>query len=123
MRLTGETPLSWRRDWALYRSIEGTDSRGDPVRRYDMENPDFTGTAGTASGVCWQIKSGQWSVEEFGESATGGAAFDLYLSALEIAPFDRCVFGGRLWEVRGVQSWPGHRHITLTEVGSYSSDG
>lgn len=117
MRLTRETPLDWRRSWTLHRAISGTDSLGDPVRSWNMKSPDFTGTEGTASGVSWQIKSSQWAVQEFGEQATGGAAFDLYLSALEIAPFDRCVFGGRVWEVRGVHEWPGYRHITLTEVG------
>lgn len=111
------TPLDWRKGWALHRSISGQDSRGDPVRRYDMTAPDFTGTARTASGVCWQVKSREWAVQEFGEGVTGGAAFDLFLDALEIAPFDRCVFWDTVWEVRGVLPRSNHRHITLVEVG------
>lgn len=110
------TPLDWRKDWQLYRSISDRDSRGDPIRRYDLEHPDFTGTAGTASGVCWQVKSAQWAAEQFGEVSTGGAAFDLFLE-LDIAPFDRCVFGGSVWEVRAVLPRSAFRQVLLVEVG------
>lgn len=116
MKLKRKTPLDWRKDWTLYRSIQSKDSRGDAVRRWDMEHPDFTGTAGTASGVCWQVKTGEAALREFGEGVTSGAAFDLYLDALEIEPFDRCVFGGAVWEVRSVLHRSGYRHITLAEV-------
>lgn len=111
------TPLDWRRDWTLYRAIEDQDSHGDPIRRYDLEHPDFTGSARTASGVCWQVKSAQWAAEQFGEVSTGGASFNLFLE-LEIAPFDRCKFGGRLWEVRAVLPRSSFRQVLLVEVGT-----
>lgn len=117
MRLKRMTPLDWRKDWALHRAILARDSRGDDIRRWDMEHPDFTGTAGTASGVCWQVKTGEAALRAFGEGVTSGASFDLYLDALEIAPFDRCAFDGTVWEVRGVLPRSGFRHITLVEVG------
>ena len=113
--MSRETPLRWRKDWALHRAIPATDSRGNPIRRYDMDTPDFVGTAGTASGVCWQVKSGAWTAQELGERAQGGATFDLF-SDLEIAPFDRCVFGGAVWEVRSVLPRSNHRHVVLEEV-------
>ena len=110
-----ETPIRWRKAWTLHRGMLTTDSRGNPIRRYDMDTPDFVGTAGTASGVCWQVKSGAWTAQELGERAQGGATFDLF-SDLEIAPFDRCVFGGAVWEVRSVLPRSNHRHVVLEEV-------
>lgn len=115
MRLRS-TPAGWRKDWALHRAIPATDSRGNPIRRWDMDTPDFVGTAGTASGVCWQVKSRAWTAQELGEQAQGGAAFDLYLDALEISPCDRCVFGGAVWEVRAILPRSNHRHVVLEEV-------
>jgi hypothetical protein len=110
-----ETPLRWRKGWALHRGILTTDSRGDPVRRWDMETPDYTGTSKTPTGVCWQVRSGAWTAQELGERAQGGATFDLFTD-LEIAPFDRCVFGGSVWEVREVLPRSNHRHVVLEEV-------
>lgn len=110
------TPCAWRRAWALYRSVQTTDSRGDPVRKYDMTSPDYTGEAGKASGVCWQITSDGIQVDTSGERPTRTAAFVLYDSAVEIAPFDRCIFDGGTWEVKAVQSWPNHRYVTLEAV-------
>ena len=107
-----QTPCAWRRAWALYRSIQTTDSRGDPVRKYDMTSSDYTGEAGKASGVCWQITSDGIQVDASGERPARTAAFVLYDSAVEIAPFDRCVFDGGTW----VQSWPNHRYVTLEAV-------
>lgn len=110
------TPLWWRKDWSLHRSREETDSRGDPVRRYDMEHPDFTGTAKTASGVAWHIAGRVAAVQEYGEGVDASASFLLDLDALEIAPFDRCVFGGKVWEVQGVLERSGFRTVKLVEV-------
>lgn len=110
------TPLLWRKDWKLYRSTVYVDGRGNERRRYP-EEPDYTGKAGTASGVCWQIHSAEWVLKEFGEEATGGATFDLF-SGVSIQPFDRCEFGGHLWEVQSVLSCSNHRHVTLVEVRS-----
>ena len=77
-----QTPCTWRRAWALYRSIQTTDSRGDPVRKYDMTSPDYTGEAGKASGVCWQITSDGIQVDASGERPARTAAFALYDSAV-----------------------------------------
>lgn len=112
------TPLKWRKDWSLYRSTTSTDSRGNVSRKWDTNQPDFVGHAGTASGVCWQIKSSEWALRELGEKVSGGATFDLFLDALTIAPFDRCAFGGSLWEVREILPRSNHRHIRLVEVRS-----
>lgn len=111
-----QTPLAWRKEWTLHRSATSTDSRGNPKRTWDMEHPDFTGAAGAASGVCWQVKSGAWARQELGERASGGATFDLFDSSVTIAPFDRCTFGGSVWEVRSVLLRSDHRHIVLEEV-------
>lgn len=54
-----QTPLTWRRAWQLHRSISSTDSRGDPIRTYNMDTPDYVGAAGASSGVCWQIASAE----------------------------------------------------------------
>lgn len=110
------TPLWWRKDWSLYRSILDVDSRGDPVRRYDMEHPDFTGAARTASGVAWHIAGHEATVREYGEDVTAAASFLLELDGLEISAFDRCVFGGKVWEVRGVLERSGFRTVKLVEV-------
>lgn len=120
--MTRETPLAWRKEWTLHRSTASTDSRGNLKRTWDMEHPDFTGAAGAASGVCWQVKSGAsvasgaWTRQELGERASGGATFDLFDAALAIAPFDRCTFGGSVWEVRAVMPRSDHRHVVLEEV-------
>lgn len=113
---TRQTPIKWRKDWQLYRARSGTDSRGNPVRTYDMDSPDFTGTAGTVSGVCWQLSGSNAQTEEMGDRYNLTASFVLYLDALEIAEFDRCSFGGALWEVRKVLQWPNHRQVELVEV-------
>lgn len=110
------TPLSWRKDWALYRSIPGEDSRGNPVRRYDMTTPDFEGKANTASGVAWHIASHEATVQEYGEGVTASASFLLDADGPEIAPFDRCTFGGAVWEVRSVLLRSTFRTIKLVEV-------
>lgn len=110
-----ETPMRWRKAWALHRATVTEDSRGDPVRRWDMTAPDYVGEAGAASGVCWQVRSGAWTAQELGERASGGATFDLF-SDVAIAPFDRCVFGGSVWEVRAVLPRSNHRHVVLEEV-------
>lgn len=114
------TPLWWRKDWSLYRAQQTTDRNGDPVRSYDMDAPDFTGSAKTASGVAWHITSRRETVQEYGEEAASAASFLLDLE-LEIAAFDRCVFGGRLWEVRGVLERSGFRCIHLVEVDKWAS--
>lgn len=111
-----QTPLSWRRAWALHRAASGMDSRGDPVRTWDMETPDYTGHDGAASGVCWQIGSDDTAVREYGEQPVSTARFVLYDDTVEIAPFDRCVFGGGVWEVRAVTQWLSHRRVDLERV-------
>ena len=110
------TPLNWCRSWNLYRSTQATDSRGDPVCKYDMTSPDYTGEEGKSSGVCWQITSDGIQVDASGERPARTAAFALFDAAVEIAPFDRCAFGGSVWEVKAVQSWPNHRYVTLEAV-------
>lgn len=111
-----ETPLDWRRAWQLHRAISGTDSRGDPIRTYNMDMPDYVGIAGATSGVCWQIKRAEHSVQTYGERPSGVASFVLYDDAVKIAPFDRCVFGGGTWEVKAVMQWPRHRLVELERV-------
>ena len=113
-----QTPLAWRKEWTLHRSAASTDSRGNPKRTWDMEHPDYTGEAATSSGVCWQVRSGAWTRQELGERAQGGATFDLFTD-VDIAPFDRCVFGGSVWEVRAVLPRSDHRHVVLEEVGKH----
>ena len=111
-----QTPLAWRRAWQLHRSISGTDSRGDPKRTWNMVDPDFIGEAGEPSGVCWQIGSDTSAVQTYGERPVSTAGFVLYDDTLEIAPFDRCVFGGGVWEVKAVTPWLNHRHVELERV-------
>lgn len=110
-----ETPTAWRRAWQLHRSIPGTDSRGDPIRTYNMEEPDYTGVAGTESGVCWQISNSDNEVQTYGERPSATASFVLY-GDLPISVFDRCVFSGGTWEVTAVDQWPHHRYVKLKEV-------
>lgn len=110
------TPLPWRKDWALYRSITAQDSRGNDIRRYDMTAPDFTGTAKTPTGVAWHIASHEATVQEYGEGVTASASFLLDMDELEIAPFDRCTFGGCVWEVRSVLLRSRFRTVKLVEV-------
>mgnify|MGYP000866506690 FL=1 len=110
-----QTPPNWRRAWQLHRSISGADSHGDPVRTYNMTTPDYVGVAGSESGVCWQIGSSESEVQQYGERQVSTASFVLY-GDLEIAPFDRCVFGGGTWEVTAVNSWLNHRLVELKEV-------
>lgn len=109
------TPFAWRRGWQLHRVREGTDSRGDPVRTWDMDEPDFIGETGSSTGVCWQINDDNNSVQEYGEQPVSTASFILY-SEVEIAPFDRCVFGGGVWEVRAVTPWLHFRRVELERV-------
>lgn len=111
-----QTPLVWRRAWQLHRAISAADSRGDPIRAYNMDVPDYTGAAGSPGGVCWQIDGAEHTVQTCGERAAGTASFVLYDDALEIAPFDRCVFGGGTWEVKTVTEWPHHRLVRLERV-------
>lgn len=113
-----QTPLNWRRAWQLHRSVAKTDSRGDPIRTYDMTHPDYVGQDGETSGVCWQIGSDDSSVEHYGEQQMATAFFVLY-GDLVIAEFDRCVFGGRLWEVAAVTPWLNHRRVELKEVSAW----
>ncbi|MCC8064163.1 MAG: hypothetical protein LIO70_03630 [Clostridiales bacterium] len=110
------TPTAWRKGWTLHRAVTGVDSYGDPVRTWDMDTPDYTGAEGESSGVCWQIMSREAAVAEFGEAVAGAAQFDLFDDAVALSAFDRCVFAGRVWEVRGVAERSWYRHITLTEV-------
>ena len=111
-----QTPLAWRRAWQLHRSISGVDSRGDSIRTYDMDTPDHVGAAGTLTGVCWQINSAENTVQTYGEQSSGTASFVLYDDAVEIAPFDRCVFGGGTWEVTAVTPWMHYRLVELERV-------
>lgn len=111
-----QTPLVWRRAWQLHRAVSGADSRGDPIRTYNMDMPDYVGVSGAPSGVCWQINSAEHSVQTCGERSSGTASFVLYDDAVTIEPFDRCVFGGGTWEVKSVTQWPRHRLVELERV-------
>lgn len=113
------TPLEWRKNWQLFRARQETDRRGDPVRRWNMSEPDYSGKLETASGVAWHIKSHAETVEEYGEAVAAAASFLLDDPAVEISPFDRCVFGGALWEVRGVLVRSAFRTIELVEVSKW----
>jgi hypothetical protein len=110
------TPLWWRKDWTLHRSKVELDSHGDPVRRYDLTKADYTGQARTASGVAWHIASREAMLREYGDSISASANFLLDLP-LAIEEFDRCVFGGTVWEVRSVMERSGFRMVKLVEVG------
>ena len=57
-----------------------------------------------------------------GEQPVSRAGFVLYDDALEIAPFDRCVFGGGIWEVRSVTPWLSFRHVELERVSEWTSN-
>lgn len=120
--MTMQTPLPWRRAWQLHRARDEEDSRGDPIRTWDMEEPDYVGEAGQPSGVCWQISSDDNMVQEYGEQPVSRASFVLYDDALEIAPFDRCVFGGGVWEVRAVTPWLSFRQVELERVSEWTSN-
>lgn len=119
--MTMQTPLAWRQAWQLHRAREEEDSHGDPIRDWDMETPDYTGEAGKSSGVCWQIGSDDNTVREYGEQPVSRAGFVLYDDTVEIAPFDRCVFGGGVWEVRAVTPWLSFRRVELERVSEWTS--
>lgn len=113
------TPVEWRKDWQLFRARQETNRRGDPVRRWNMAEPDYSGQADTASGVAWHIKSHAAAVQEYGEDVTAAASFLLDDPSVRICLFDRCVFGGALWEVRGVLVRSAFRMIELVEVSQW----
>ncbi|MCD8384584.1 MAG: hypothetical protein LUC39_06455 [Clostridiales bacterium] len=123
--LSRQTPLAWRRGFSLYRRSLETDSMGDPVAVYHMDEPDFTAEDGTEDGICWQsVQSWQsggrltsgLSRKEPGESSTGAVEGCLFTD-LELSPGDRLTIGEGLYEVRSLQQWPGHRKVLAQRIG------
>ena len=122
--LTGPTPLSWRRGYALHRRRTRTDGYGDPVTYYDMEHPDFTAEDGSPEGICWQqVRTWQSSgtlragaeVRPWGEGS-GGVLQGVVYDGPVTAEFDRFVIDGVTYELRGVERWPGHRLLLLQRL-------
>ena len=122
--LSRATPAEWRKGYALHRRRQETDGYGELVNRYDMEHPDLVVEDGGENAVCWQDvrtwqTGGQLStgnmVKPAGESwqdVLQGALF----GGLEVAPFDRFVVDGGIYELRKVQRWPGHRLLLLQRL-------
>ncbi len=111
-----DRPPAWGKAWSLYRRKAGTDSYGDPIAVYDLENPDYTAEAGSTGAVAWQAEGGAASVSEPGEQVTATATGRIYDAALEIAPFDRVRFDGAVWEVCSVEQWQNHRNVGVVRV-------
>lgn len=109
-----DRPAPWGKAWSLYRRRTETDSAGDPMAVYSSA-PDFQAEADSSGAVAWQVQSGEASVDEPGERLHGTAIGRIY-DAVEIAAFDRVFFDGALWEVRSVETWPGHRKVTVMRV-------
>lgn len=122
--LTRQTPLDWRRGYALHRRRTKTDGYGETVSYYDMDTPDLVVADGAEEGICWQdvrtwqsggeMTSGS-SVQESGETPLGvlqGVCF----TALEAEPFDRFVIDGKVYELRAVQQWLGYRLLQLQRM-------
>lgn len=119
--LTRSTPVPWRQEYALHRRRKRLDALGEVQVWYDMEHPDAVVEAGSENGVCWQeIQSWQEDGRissggrlerqgERGQWAMQGALF----GPLEVALFDRVVIRERIYEIRRIQQWPGHRMIQL----------
>lgn len=121
--LRRETPLAWRRGFALYRRRLETDALGEQRAVYP-EEPDYTAEDGTAEGICFQyIQSWQnsgrltsgWMPREQGEMPVGILEGRLF-SDLAIAPFDRLRVGDALYEVRSVQRWQNHRKLLAQQI-------
>lgn len=123
--LKRQTPLSWREGFALCRRRLETDSMGEPMAVYHMDEPDFVARPGTEEGICWQsvqswrssgrLTSGS-SRQEQGELDTGVLEGRIF-SRLELAPFDRLVIRDEVYEIRNIQHWPGHRTLQLQRLG------
>lgn len=122
--LSRKTPVEWRKGYALHRRRLEEDCYGEQVSRYDMENPDLVVRDGEENAVCWQdLKTwqtgGQLStgsmVKESGESVRGVLQGVLY-GPLEVAPYDRFLIEGELYELRKIQKWPGHRLLQLQRI-------
>lgn len=123
--MTQTTPALWRQGYTLHRRRSGTDSLGDETAYYDMELPDLTVADGAEEGICFQprrswISSGTLdsagaTVAEYGQRSNGVLEGVLY-AGVELAPFDRLVIGGELYELRTVQHWPRHRYLLLQRV-------
>ncbi|MBQ3090002.1 MAG: hypothetical protein IJD21_05505 [Oscillospiraceae bacterium] len=118
-------PLSWREGFALYRRRLTEDSMGEPSVHYDMERPDFVAEKGTKEGICWQsVQSWQSSgrltsgsrLRPLGETSSGVLEGRIF-SDLELAPFDRLMIRGELYEIGNIQHWPGHRKILAQRIG------
>lgn len=122
--LTRETPLAWRRGYALHRRRTKTDGYGETVVYYDMETPDLVVADGAEDGICWQdvrtwqsggeMTSGS-AVRESGESSLGVLQGVCY-GTLEAEPFDRFVIDGKVYELRTVQQWLGYRLLQLQRM-------
>lgn len=122
--LSRRTPAEWRKGYTLHRRRQETDSYGERVNRYDMDNPDLIVLDGEDNAICWQdVKTWQTAgqlntgnmVTESGESVRGvlqGALF----GPLEVNPYDRFVVDGELYEVRKIQKWPGHRLLQAQRI-------
>lgn len=118
------TPVKWRKGYTLHRRRQRVDRYGEKQNWYDMEHPDAVIEDGDEDGVCWQdVRTWQTSgtlssggrVAQQGEEYRGvlqGALF----GTLEVELFDRFVIDGRTYELRKIQSWPGHRLLSLQSV-------
>ncbi|MCC8075930.1 MAG: hypothetical protein LIO95_08345 [Clostridiales bacterium] len=122
--LTRQTPLEWRRGYALHRRHTKTDGYGETVVYYDMDTPDLEVADGTEDGICWQttrvwqtngqLRGGN-SAEPQGEAADNVVQGVCY-GALELSPFDRFVIDGQVYELRTVQQWLGYRLLQLQRL-------
>ena len=89
-----------------------------------MPPPTATAATGTPEGICWQSArswqsggtlSGGAKVTPEGERVRGvlqGVVF----GELEAAEFDRFVIDGVIYELRGMERWPGHRLLLLQRL-------
>lgn len=123
--LTRETPLSWRRGFALYRRRLSADSWGNPIAVYRMDAPDFTAADGSADGICWQNVRAWQSSGRLTSGASSGEAGEQYADVLEgylfsplaLSAFDRILLDGALYEIRAIQHWPDYRKLLAQRLG------
>lgn len=117
------TPPKWRRGFQLYRRRTGTDSLGNEMAFYDMEQPDAE--VSPENGVSFQrprawnpsgkLSSAGAQVVEYGE-VMGGVMGCYLRDDLAVAEYDRIAVDGLLYEVRSIQTWPGHRKLLLQRL-------
>lgn len=122
--LNGVTPKAWRKGFALCRRRLEQDALGEEKAVYDLEHPDFTVEDGGEEAICWQTVRSWQSGGQMSSGLHRTERGELHVeilqgvcrTALEVNPGDRFVIGDKVYELRQVQQWTGHRLFLLEQV-------